>query len=296
MVLCAREARMSSTWALRAALVAKGRRRRRGVWLFVTRAVRRDAIGGFQALDRYLFDAVIETFPLMFPKEQSDLFSTQFGLKVLVKGAQETIEMGARILFDLLMLVVFLEIEAYREGESMGDFDAPKTYSDLIRLLKEYEMMRWLGETSRLKPSKERQDNAGSLTSKSSTSASTNERKTTTILEDLFAGDPRPLPVTVHPQSAVITYNIRQVVSWITRVRGVPLDNALVYIQCNLLVNDNFDLAWEFMRYQPTTAWSTYVKGRLYLSRADHSVAAIHFKKAAFVLGPSTPLTNHLIH
>ncbi len=177
----------------------------------------------------------------------------------------------------------------------MGDFDAPKTYNDLIRLLKEYEVMRWLGRTSRLKPSRGRQDNAGSLTSRSSTSVSTADRREATILGDLFAGDPRPLPVTVHPQTAVMTYNIRQVVSWITRVRGVPLDNALVYIQCNLLVNDNFDLAWEFLRYQPTTAWSTYIKGRLYLSRADYSVAAMHFKKAAFVLGTCTSLISNIV-
>lgn len=241
-------------------------------------------MGGFQALDRYLFDAVIETLPLVFPKDQSDLISTQFGLKVLVKGAQETIEMGAQTLFDLLVLVVFVEIEAFREGELMDGFDGPKTYSDLISLLKEYEMMRWLARTTRTKANKELDESAGSLTSKMSMLGSANERKVSTILEDLFAGDPRPLIASEHPQSAVITYNIRQVVSWVTRVRGVPLDNALVYIQCNLLVNENIELAWEFLRYQPTTAWSTYITGRLYLSRGDYSVAAIHFKKSAFVL------------
>lgn len=250
-------------------------------------------MGGFQALDRYLFDAIIETLPLVFPKDQSDLLSTQFGLKVLVKGAQETVEMGARMLFDLLLLVVFVEIEAYQEGEPMDGFDAPKTYSDLISLLKEYEMMRWLGRTIRTKPSKEREDGAGSLTSKTATLGSASERKVSTILEDLFAGDPRPLTASEHPQTAVITYNIRQVVSWVTRVRGVPLDNALVYIQCNLLVNENIELAWEFLRYQPATAWSTYIKGRLYLSRADYSVAAIHFRKAAFVLGNYFHINEH---
>ena len=137
----------------------------------------------------------------------------------------------------------------------------------------------------RTKPSKEHEDGTGSLTSKTATLGSASERKVSTILEDLFAGDPRPLTASEHPQTAVITYNIRQVVSWVTRVRGVPLDNALVYIQCNLLVNENIELAWDFLRYQPTTAWSTYIKGRLYLSRADYSVAAIHFRKAAFVLG-----------
>lgn len=244
-----------------------------------------DDLGGFEALDRHLFDAVIETFPLVFPKDQSDLFSTQFGLKVLVKGAQETIEMGAQILFDLLVLVVFVEIEAGQEGELTDGFEVPKTYSDLISLMKEYDMMRWLARTTRTKPSKDREESANSLTSKMAKLGSASERKVSTILEDLFAGDPRPLTASEHPQTAVITYNIRQVVSWITRVRAVPLDNALVYIQCNLLATENIELAWEFLRYQPTTAWSTYIKGRLYLRRADYSVAAIQFKKAAFVLG-----------
>ena len=252
-------------------------------------------IGGFQALDRHLFDAIIETFPLEFPEAQSELLSTQFGLKILVKGAQEMIEMGAQILSDLLVLVVFVEIEAYREGESMVNFDAPKIYSDLISLLKEYEMMRWLGRTMRTKPNKDRDSGTGSLTSKMATLGSGGERKASTILEDLFAGDPRPLPLSEHPQTAVMTYNVRQVVSWITRAGGVPLDNALVYIQCNLLVNENVELAWDFLRYQPTTAWSTYIKGRVYLSRGEYSIAAIHFKKAAFILG-SYPAFSSSIH
>ena len=248
-------------------------------------------IGGFRALDRHLFDAVIETLPLVFPKDQSDLLSTQFGLKVLVKGAQETIELGTQILFDLLVLVVFLEMEAHQEGESMEGFNAPNTYTDLISLLKEYEMMRWLGRTTRIKPSKDREEGAGSLVSKLATLGTASEKKVSTILEDLFAADPRPLPAAVHPQTVVMTHNIRQVVSWITRVRDVPLENALVYIQCNLLVNENIELAWEFLRYQPSTAWSTYIKGRLFLSRGEYSVAAVHFKKAAFVLGSSPHMT-----
>lgn len=243
-----------------------------------------DSIGGFQAIDKYLFDAVIETLPLMFSKDQSDLVSTQFGLRVLVKGAQEVIELGAQILFDLLTLVVFLEMEAYREGEQMDDFDGAKIYSDLVSLLKEYEMMRWLARTSRFEVTRETEEDVGAMTSKLATSPSTTEKRLSTILENLFAGDPRPLPTSIHPQSATLTYNIRQVASWITRA-GVPFENALVYIQCNLLVNENVDLAFQFLRYQPTTAWSTYIKGRLYLCRADFATAATHFKKAAFVLG-----------
>ncbi|KAI9872539.1 MAG: hypothetical protein M1830_001507 [Pleopsidium flavum] len=251
-----------------------------------------ESIGGFQALDRYLFDAVIETLPLIFPKDQSDLLSTQFGLRVLVKGAQETIEMAAQILFDLLTLVIFVEMEAYRENEPMDDFDAAKTYSDLISLLKEYEMMRWLARTTRSESIKEPEEDVGAVSLKSASSPSSNEKKVSTILENLFAGDPRPLPASIHPQSAALTYNIRQVVSWITRARGVPFDNALVYIQCNLLINENIDLAFDFLRYQPTTAWSTYIKGRLYLCRAEFSVAATLFKKAAFVLAQDIALDD----
>jgi nuclear pore complex protein Nup160 len=61
--------------------------------------------------------------------------------------------------------------------------------------------------------------------------------------------------------------------------------DGLVYIQCNLILHKNVDLATDFLRYQPKTAWATYVKGRLHIARSEYDRAAMYFRKAAYSLG-----------
>lgn len=245
-----------------------------------------EAIGGFDGLDTDSFCAIIEAFPTSMSKEFSGLLSTKFGLKVLVKGAQEMIELHSRILVDLLLLTVFVDVETDREIKPMERFNGPQIYSELLDMLRKYRMMQWLLVSMRPDTNDSKDEPTAGDIPQTATQSAADESKVSTVLENLFATDPKPQPYLTQPQSVALSQSIEDVLSWITGDNEpVSLESILVYIQCNLLANGNIDLASDFLRYQPSTAWATYVQGRLYLARGDFSVAAINFKKAAFNLG-----------
>jgi nuclear pore complex protein Nup160 len=108
--------------------------------------------------------------------------------------------------------------------------------------------------------------------------------RTATILEDLFVTDIKPRQTIGVPQSYTLTLGIRDVLAWVTRPGEVAYPNALAYIQCDLIAKNNIDLAWDFLRFQASTSWATYVKGRLHVAMAEFDIAAIYFRKAAYVL------------
>ena len=169
----------------------------------------------------------------------------------------------------------------------MTNFDGVDLFVALTELLKEYEMMQWLGSNVRVWPEKSPPEGtptlATSIVSKE-VDSSVQEVKVSTVLEDLFAVHIKPRPAASVPQTYTLTQQIRDVISWITRQGEVSFPNVLVFIQCDLLACNNIDLASDFLRFQPNTAWSTYVKGRLYVARSEFDVAAIYFQKAAYLL------------
>lgn len=232
-----------------------------------------------------IFYTIIDTIPLGFPGKDSDLLVTNFGVRVTVNGAQEVISHTRQILIDLLDLVVFLDGELQQEEGS--NFDAADLFANVISLLKEYEMMYWL--SSNVRSCSERSTCAGNDTSsspfslKDSKSSSKSDR-VATILEDLFASDVKPRQAIGLSQSYTLTVGIRDVLAWITRPGEVAYPNALVYIQCDLIAKNNIDLAWDFLRFQATTSWATYVKGRLYVAMSEYDTAALYFRKAAYLL------------
>ncbi|KAK2761563.1 hypothetical protein FQN54_001391 [Arachnomyces sp. PD_36] len=239
---------------------------------------------GLGNLTNDLFYTVIDTLPLDFPTRDSDLLSTSFGRNTVVQGALETILLTRQTLTDLLLLVIFIETEVTRENEF--SFDSADLFTTLVDLLKEYEMMHWLGSKVRPWPEKSL---PGDHTSMSVSGISMEDsdaphHRVSTILEDLFAVHIRPHPADGIPQSYRLTQQIRDVLSWITRQGEVSFPNVLVYIQCDLLACNNIELASDFLRFQPSTAWSTYVKGRLSLAKSELDTAAIYFQKAAYLL------------
>lgn len=233
---------------------------------------------GYKRLSNDLFFAIVDTLPLGFPGKDSDLVSTECGRAVTVQGAVETIWLSRQILQDLILLAVFVENEV--AVEDRDSFDGIEVFATLIDLLKEYEMMHWLGSNVRPLPEKPR---SGGL-DEGPISKTTKDKGTSTVLEDLFATHIKPRPTVGASQSYAITQQIRDTISWVTRQGEVSLPNILVFIQCDLLACGNVDLASDFLRFQPNTAWSTYVKGRLYVAKSEFDIAATYFQKAAYIL------------
>ncbi|RAH74071.1 nucleoporin Nup120/160 [Aspergillus aculeatinus CBS 121060] len=238
-----------------------------------------------------VFYTIIDTIPLDFPGKNSDLFHTHFGIKVIVNGVQETIILTRKTLADLLFLVLFVDGEV--EQEAGSDFDAADLFVTLTTLLREYEMMSWLSSHSRKCTDRPTKTPGGSSpVALKDSSRKDKGQRTATILEDLFASDIKPRQTIGLPQSYTITLGIRDILSWVTRQGEVAYPNALVYIQCDLIAKNNIDLAWDFLRFQASTSWATYVKGRLYVAMSEYDTAALYFRKAAYLLSCGKPLGN----
>ncbi|KAJ5489296.1 hypothetical protein N7539_004186 [Penicillium diatomitis] len=241
------------------------------------------------------FYAIIDTVPVGFSGKDSGLTSTSFGARAIVGGALETISLTRQILYDLLILVIFVDGEI-EQGER-SSFDAAGLFSSLVDSLREYEMINWLSSNVRKCPDRP----ATSTTSEASTPVIVSKEKksglrknmrTATILEDLFVADIKPRQPVGVPQSYTLTLGVRDLLAWITRPGEVAYANALAYIQCDLIAKNNIDLAWDFLRFQSSTSWATYVKGRLHVAMAEFDVAAIYFRKAAYLLSRGKPLGN----
>ncbi|KAL5045771.1 hypothetical protein BDW71DRAFT_183334 [Aspergillus fruticulosus] len=239
-----------------------------------------------------IFFKILGTIPLGFPGKDSDLSPTHFGVKVTVNGVQETIQFTRRILIDLLVLVVFIDGEV--EQEKGSTFDAVELFVELVTLLREYEMMLWLSSNMRKETDKFSKAEDSSIPSFSLTKLPSSDKggRVATVLEDLFATDIKPRRAIGLPQSYTLTLGIQDVLSWVSRPGEVAYPNALVYIQCDLIAKGNIDLAWDFLRFQPSTSWSTYVKGRLYVAMSEFDLAALYFRKAAYLLSCGKPLGN----
>ena len=244
-----------------------------------------EPIGGFNGLETDAFLAILGDLAHGLPEQASDLVHTKFGLKMLMNGAQEMIYLRLKLLFDLLMLVVFVDMEVDREDTPMENFDAPRIYTELIELLKQYQIMQWLAKNTRADTS---DPSAKPVPANGSKIEPSKDRKfvTVTLLESLFALDLPAQSLELQSQSEALTQSTQDLLTWATGGHDptVTFDDVPVYVQCNLLANNNLDLASDFLRFQPSTAWATYVKGRLSLLKGDFTEAAIYFKKAAFKL------------
>ena len=254
-------------------------------------------LGGFRGLETALFRAILDEIDLLMSTEESDLLSTKFGLKVLVKGAQEMIDLHERILQDLLVLVVFVDMDVDPEEMAMDNLNAAEIYIELLEQLKRYQMMQWLAKNTRTEPNGTPEASSSTSFTVGGSSASADGANTSTVLENLFAVDLKPQSYTMQSPSAALTHTIQDLLQWVNggNDSSITLNSVLVHVQCNLLANHNIDLASEFLRYQPSTAWSTYVKGRLYLAQGEFTRAAIYFKKASYNIctpPPFSPSSN----
>lgn len=243
-------------------------------------------IGGFEKMTTEFIMSLLELFLQPMSTESSGLQSTKFGLKLLVKGAKEMISLHLQILTDVLYVIVFLNIEIDPEKQSMDDFDPSLLYTEIVDLLKQYQMMQWLATHSRPDPrgTQEAKPGADFATLTSEASSIAHKRQFTTVLENLFAVDTRPQSYSHRSQSETITGNFEDLLKWVTggNDASVTLEGALVNIQCDLIKNNNINLASSFLLFQPSTAWATYIRGRLCLLCSKFTEAAIYFKKAAY--------------
>ncbi len=238
-------------------------------------------------------DALFRAFIKALPRTRSEVqgsLSTRFGLGVIMRGAQEIISLHEQMLSNLLILVVIVDIEMEDDDLKAQDFMAAPLYIELLDLLKQYQVLHWLAKNVRPEPRPGSNDEDVETSSEITASS-----KKSTVLQNLFAQALAPRPDTEQAQPGKLTEDIEDVLVWTTGIseKGVSFNDVLAHIQCNLLLNNNIDLASSFLRYQPSTPWATYLKGRLHLLKGDFTKASIYFNKAAFKLCKSPPPHNN---
>ncbi|KAL8863070.1 MAG: hypothetical protein Q9178_000443 [Gyalolechia marmorata] len=233
-------------------------------------------LGSFEGLTTDHFLAILERLPHLMETEESSLVSSKFGLKILVRGVQEMLNLHAQILFDLLMVVVFIEVEAHEEVLSESNLNTANVFMVLSERLKLYELMQWLAKNVWIGHEEPRKDPG---------------KNSLTILESLFAADVRPQPLNRQSQSGSLTDTIQDLLVWITGGNDttMTLDQVLVTVQCNLLKHGDTYLASDFAQFQPSTAWAMYIRGRLHLNLGETTEAALCFQKAAYKISAKQP-------
>ena len=247
------------------------------------------AVGGLQTLGAGLIPAILALVPETVRGSHTALRSTVFGSNVVDAGLRDTISLRRQVVFNLLILVVFLDGEETEEGRPDA-FEAPGLFSMMLAILKEYEKKLWLLSHARDCSFEFSEDSSGSPHErklKSSTELMQGSVRQVNLLRDTKGKDIKPQPAVASPQSFLLTEMLNDVEAWIGGASEISPDDGCVWVQCDLLAHGNIELATEFFRFLPNTPWSTYVKGRLCLARNEHEQAALYFQKAAFPLGKS---------
>ena len=239
------------------------------------------SIGDFDGLTTDHFLAVIKEVPQFMTTERSSLVYSRFGLKVLVKGAQETIDHHLRILSDLLVLITFIEIEVDKEITPRSNLDTSAVFMAIVEQLQRYKLMEWLAENTWTKMAGNRRPSRDGLSPKS------NGTSTLTVLETLFAADVRPQSLRRDSKSTAISDAIQDLLVWITggNESSITLDQVIVNVQCSLLKEHDLELASSFLLFQPSTPWAEYIRGRYHIASGEPTEAALCFQKAAYKMG-----------
>ena len=223
--------------------------------------------------------AILETFsnqlPLQNEQEMSTSIGTVTGTKILARGVGDLLAIRQRVLADLLYLIVFINIEADQESGIAEQLDANHVYLRILEYLREVQITLWLAAQTVQVPSLHVQN----------PEETRSNHLTISVLERDFLRIYNPRAATLHGQATALTQSIRDVQTWVCGANEIEFDGVLVNIQCVFLKEQNIDLASSFARFQSSSAWSTYIGGRLHLIKYEFIEAAQLFKKAASRLG-----------
>ncbi|KIV78576.1 hypothetical protein PV11_06219 [Exophiala sideris] len=249
-------------------------------------------VGGLSSLNDELFLGVLELLASKTKRAKSALRNTLFASLLLSAGTRDLLTTQRQLLMDLLALAIFVEGELNQEEVKMTSFNASELYYHIGPLLKLCDRNSWLASHWRLTPLEilgvDGQPNAAR---RPSTSPPESDRLVT-IFEDTLSKAVRPQPAVDKPLLYLITDQLIEIDDWASGKDTIDTEDGAVYLQCDLLKQGELHLATDFLKFQPSTPWSSYVKGRLALATGEHEMAAIYFKKASYGLACGKAVGN----
>ena len=247
-----------------------------------------DDIGGFFALSNRLFVAIIDKLTEEQRGHHSSQDITRYGSRLLIRGAQETLNQNIETLLDLLVLVLVLATEV-EPSQLSSEFNPIDLYQILMTSLKEHLVLYWLATTtyqsmdsSQNSSTTQSQDSRAQPTAASSISYDhpSSASSKLTVLEYIFIGDWSDMLFPTEPFSSLLTYWCR---AW---TFGASLQEQYDAITCHImgkfLRHRKYDLALEFVQFLPQTSWAIYLLATLKLALGDCRNSAIYFKKVAY--------------
>lgn len=241
-------------------------------------------IGELETLSDNLVLALLDLLPTSTKQPASHLRSTVFGQGILAAGTIDLMTSTREALWDLLVLIIFIEGELNQDEEKMSTFDAAELFTLITAALRTLGRNIWLAKRSRAVPL----DFAGAVVDPNSRRKSHNlsgeNRWSISILEDSLWKAIRPRPVGENPNTHLLTETLHEIQDWVHGDEALGFDNGSVYLQCDLLTHGDIDLATEFLRFQPSTPWSAYIKGRLYLLKNEFDLASSYFRQCGYGL------------
>ena len=241
-------------------------------------------IGDLETLSDDIVMAVLDLLPTTTKQSASHLRSTMFGLDILASGTTDLMTSTRRMLWDLLVLIVFVEGELNQDEEKMSTFDAAELYTLITAALRTLDRNIWLDTHSRSISL----DFAGAAIDpnprRSLNDVPAEDCRSASLLQDSLWKAIRPRPVADTTNTYLLTETLHEIQDWVTGDEALGYDNGTVYLQCDLLVHGEIDLATELLQFQPSTPWSAYIKGRLYLLTNELDLATQYFRQCAYGL------------
>ncbi|KAK5958826.1 hypothetical protein OHC33_000669 [Knufia fluminis] len=181
---------------------------------------------------------------------------TDFGIQMTMTALLEDIVAIRHVLLSMLAVTIYVD-----ESEK---FDTAHLFDQLVQRLRTQERNLWLATHFR----------AG-------TQGADKGLNSISILQDLYANTVRPQSTDNHPLPYLLTIHIQDNLHFISGESYLAPEEAAVYLQCNLLKHNDLQLASDFLKFQPQTAWSSYIKGRLNLALGNTKEASLYFRDAS---------------
>ena len=250
------------------------------------------SIGGISGLNNELFLGILELLVYTGLKAKSSLRNTLFGNILLSVGILDFLSAQKQLLTDLLALAIFVEGELSQEDAKSTVFDASELYGQIAPLLRLCNRNLWLASHKRLVPLEilgvDGHPNAARQRNKK-----TFENKIlVTIFEDTLSKAVRPRPAVEKPLGYLITEQMSEIDDWASGKDTLDPEEGAVFLECDLLKQGELDLAIDFLKYQPSTSWSSYIKGRLAIAKQEYDVASYYFRKASYGLACGKAVGN----
>jgi nuclear pore complex protein Nup160 len=194
-------------------------------------------------------------------------FVSDFGKKLIMKAAQDYVDIHWRVCLSQLILLVHMEFEFDVEEDALHNrVDIGTVFRQLVNVLRRMEFLRWLSKTEIQEKAR---DNSMSITALEANLSNTH----------LTTAD-----------GEALSTSITDLVADLCSPNG-DIDIPPFLVQCHLLKLERADLALDVSPFCDQNPFSVYLQGRVFLALKDFESAATNFRKAAIGMGKKDSMT-----